>query len=243
MVLVFASYLGTFIFVLIPAGTIGVALFALVHAMTAASVNTHVLGKGNMNYAQLCRLLVVGGCQVLRETFDRINHPERLHYTLSRHQVRASLESLYKGDQKILSKEQWRSLYPPKPFIVSSKHFDITLLTVLLRNISSLTPPAAGPPTETDTSTEADIIRLKVLRNKVHSHGVEAFADDLMFDRYWQDIQQVLIRLGRERGGPRIDKVDCVDTGIGLHFQEILQQWIEVESKIDQIEGRILHKQ
>ena len=214
--------------------------------MAAASVNIHVLGQETMNYTRLCQLLVAGSTQVLRETFDRIHPPERLHYTLSRPPVRAFLESLYTGDQSILSREQWRMLYPPKSTIVSSKHFDFTLLTVLLRYISGLTPPATGwnsPPPETDTSTEADIVRVRVLRNEVYGHGSEAFVDDLMFDRYLQDIQQTLERLGGEHDGPRMDKGDGVDTGTELYCQEILKQWIEAEGKIDQIEGRILHKQ
>ena len=214
--------------------------------MAAASVNIHVVGKGSMNYIRLCRLLVDGSTQVLRKTFDRIHPPERLHYTLSRHPVRAFLESLCTGDQRILSEEQWRMLYPPKPCIVSSKDFDIPLLTVLLMYISGLTPPATGwniPPPETDTSAGADIVRVKVLRNEVYCHGGEAFVDDLMFDRYWQDIQQTLERLGGEHDGPRMDKGDGVDAGTGLYCEEILQQWIEAEGKIDQIEGRILHKQ
>lgn len=242
----FVSYYGTFVFVLIPVGTIGVALLALVHAMDAASVNVHALSKKAMNYTRLCRLLVVGGSQVLRETFDRIHPPERLHYTLSSHPVRAFLESLHTGNHGILDREQWRMLYPSMPCTVSSQNFDITLLMVLLRKVSGLTPPATGwnsPPPETDMSTEADIIRVKVWGNEVYGHGSEAFVDDLMFDRYWRDIQQTLIRLGGGRDGPHIDMVDCVDHGIGRHYQEILQQWIEVEGKIDEIEGRILHKQ
>ena len=242
----FVSYCGNFVFVSIPLGTIGVALPALVHAMDASSVNIHDHGRENMNYTRLCRLLVVGGSQVLREKFDRIHPPERLHYTLSSHQVRDFLESLYTGNHIILNRDQWRNLYPSMPSTVSSQSFDITLLMVLLRNVSGLKSPAAGwnrlPPAK-DTSTEADIIRVKVLGNEVYGHGSVAFVDNLMFDRYWQDIQQALIRLGGERDGPQIDKVDCVNPDIGQYYQGILKQWIEAEGKMDQIEGRVLHRQ
>lgn len=216
--------------------------------MDAASVNIQAFTKETTNYARLCRLLVVQGTQVLRDTFDKIHPPERLHDSLSSHRVRASLELLYKGKHKILNPTQWGKLYPSTHSSVSSRNFDITLLMVLLRNISGLKPPATGwnsPPPATDTSTEADITRLRVFRNEVYGHGSKASVDDLTFDGYWQDIQQTLIRLGGERYGPYIEglKVDCMDPDIGLHYQELLKQWIEDEGKIDQIEGKISHKQ
>ena len=216
--------------------------------MDAASIKMHSLSKETANYARLCRLLVVGGSQVLRDTLDEIHPPERLLYTLSTHPVRAFFESLYADNHRILNREQWRKLYPSIPSTVSSQNFDITLLTVLLRNVSGLKPPATGwnsPPPATDTSTEADITRVRVLRNEVYSHCRQGFSDDLTFDRYWQDIQQTLIRLGGERYRPYIDKlkVDCMDPDIALEYQEVLKQWREDEVKIDQIEGRLLHKQ
>ena len=243
----FVSYYGTFVLVLIPVGTIDVATLALEHVMDAASVSVDAPTKETTNYARLCRLLVVGGSQVLRDTFDKIHPPERLHDTLSSHPVQASLK-LLKGKQKILTPTQWGKLYPSIPSSVSSENFDVTLLTVLLRNISGLKPPATGwnsPPPATDTSTEADITRVRVFRNEVYGHANKTYVDDQTFDGYWQNIQQTLIRLGGECYRPYIDKlkVDCIDPDIGLHYQELLKQWREDEGKIDEIEGKILHKQ
>ena len=214
--------------------------------MASAFINTLASTKETTNYARLCRLLVDVGSQALRDTFDKIHPPASLQYMLSSHPVRASLERLYKGKYKILTPIQWGKLYPSNPSHVSSRNFDITLLTVLLRNFSDLNPPTTGwdkPPPATDTSTEADIIRVRVFRNEIYAHASKAYIGNHAFYEYWQDIRQTLIRLGGDRYGPFIDKlkVDCVDPDIGLHYQELLKKWIEDESKIDQIEGRILH--
>ena len=214
--------------------------------MASASVNTHTSTKETANYARLCRLLVDVGSQALRETFDKIHPPTSLYAKLSSHPVRASLERLYKGKHKILNSTQWEKLYPSYQSPVSSRNFDVTLLMVLLRNFSGLKPPATGwnkPPPATDTSPAADIIRVRVFRDEIYDHARKAYIDNHTFYEYWQDIQQTLMRLGGDRYGPDIEelKVDCMDPDIELHYQELLKQWIEEESKIDEIEGRILH--
>jgi len=119
---------------------------------------------------------------------------------------------------------------------------------VLLRKISGLTPPATGwenPPPATDTSTEADIIRVIVFRDQIYGHASKGYVDEHTFSEYWYDIQHALIRLGGERYGPEIDKlkIDCMDPDIEVHYRELLKRWIEDDGKIDQIEGRILPKQ
>lgn len=214
--------------------------------MASASVNAHASTKETTNYARLCRLLVDVGSQTLRETFDKIHPPASLHDKLSSHPVRASLERLKKGNHKILHPTQWEKLYPSDPSSLSSRNFDFTLLTVLLKKVSGLKPPATGwnsPPPAKDTSIEADIIRVRVFINEIYDHARKAYVDDHKFNEYWQGIQQTLIRLGGERYKPFIDKVkvDCMDPDIGLHYQELLKQWKEDESRIGEIEGIILH--
>lgn len=214
--------------------------------MASASVNTQASSRESSNYSRLCRLLVDMGCQVLRETFDKIHPPESLHVKLSSHPVRARLELLYKGKHKILNSTQWGQLFPSNPSSLSSRDFDISLLMVLLRNISSLNPPTSGwekPPPATDTSIGADITRLWVFRNEINDHACKAHVDDLTLEEYWKDIQQTLTRLGGEHYGPHIDKLkaDYMDPDIAHQFQERLRQWREDEVITDQIEGRLLH--
>lgn len=173
--------------------------------------------KETTNYARLCRLLVDVGSQVLRETFDRIHPPAGLHNVLMRQH--AALQLLQK--RRILNATQWGKLYPAIRSSVSSRDFDITLLTVLLRNICGLTSPATGwdafPPVA-DTSVEADIARV----------------DDTAFNAYWQDIRNTLVRLGGASYGVAIDdlKNECMDPEIEDHYEELLKQWKKDEDNI-----------
>ena len=130
--------------------------------------------KETTNYARLCRVLVDVGSQALSDTFNCIHAPGSLHTVLANPPAQTILQSLYKpkkGKNKILNPNQWGKLYTAIPTSVSSAHFDVTLLMILLRNICSLFPLATGwdaLPPAADMSTEADIARVKYFRNVVH---------------------------------------------------------------------------
>ena len=193
---------------------------------TAAPPVSFSSTKETANYARLCHLLVEVGSCVLRNTFDKINPPSDLHKHLKTH--RATLQQLRM--KKILNPTQWGKLYPAIRTSVSSKNFDITLLTVLLRNICSLSRPATGwdafPPAA-DTSTEADIVRVKYFRNTVYGHAENASVDDATFNEYWQDIKDALVRLGGTAYGVAIDdlKNECMDPLFEEHYRELLKEW------------------
>ena len=99
--------------------------------------------KETTNYARLCRLLVDGGAKALRYTFDKIHSPANLFNVLKAGSAEHStLQSLKR--KRIINATQWDKLYPSLPSSVTSEDFDITLLTVLLRNICGLPAPATG---------------------------------------------------------------------------------------------------
>lgn len=146
------------------------------------------------------------GSQALRETFDKIHSPEDLETVLATPPVLRKLEPLRK--KKILKQSQWRQLYPDDTTSVSSENFDITLLTVLLRTICGLTPPATGwdeLPSPTNLSREADIARIKYYRNTVYAHVTQASVDDATFDNHWMHIRNTLVRLGGAHYEAKID--------------------------------------
>ena len=108
------------------------------------------------------------GSGVLRETFDKIIQPQNLRKHLKEYQVHDRLKSLRK--ESILTSKQWGQLYPDRASSVSSEHFDLTLLMVLLRTVCEMTPPTAGwdaPPHAADTCREADIARVRYFMNTV----------------------------------------------------------------------------
>ena len=151
--------------------------------------------KDTTNYARLCRVLVDVGTCALRDSFDAICTPPTLHTFLAANQP--TLQSL--RSWRIINATQWGKLFPAIPASVSSRDFEITLLMILLRNVCGLAPPLTGwdsLPAATDFSHEADIARIKYLRNTVYAHAEHASVDDATFDKHWKDIRDTLVRLG-----------------------------------------------
>jgi len=195
------------------------------------------------NYARLCRLLVDVGSQALRDTFDRIYPPAELHLVLALGTpAYATLKSLRQN--RIIKAVHWWQLYPAIPSSVSSASFDITLLVVLLRNICGLIPPATGwdsLPSAADTSTEANIARVKYYRNTVYGRASQASVDDITFNRQWQGISQALVALGGASYRTAIDKLkyECMDP----ITEELLKEWKRdedsIKEKLKEIEGML----
>ena len=177
---------------------------------------------------------------------------------MSTSKIRDELQELRK--RKVLNPSQWGKLYPAIKSSVSSRDFDITLLVVLLRNICGLVCPATGwdtvPPT-TDTTLEADIVRIKCYRNTVYGHASQASVDDVTFKQYWQDIQDALVRLGGAGYRSVINdlKKECIDPDLAEHYKKLLKQWVmdevsikerldkmkeELEKRFDDLEVKIV---
>ena len=214
----------------------------------AATSASFASTKETTNYARLCRLLMDVVCQVLRSTFDKIHPPATLHTVLGSTSVHyATLQSLYKGKKKkVLNPTQWGKLYPTHS-PVSSAAFDITLLTVLLRNISGLGPPANGwdrLPLAANISVADDISRVKYYRNTVYGHASQTSVDDSSFSAFWQEIRQALVRLGGAHLRAEIDNLehDCVDPDIEEHYRELMKQWKKdddsIKDKLEEIEDK-----
>ncbi|XP_022805035.1 uncharacterized protein LOC111342248 isoform X2 [Stylophora pistillata] len=203
---------------------------------SAAAAPSFRSTKKTTNYARLCRLLVDISSHVLREIFDKKHPPGKLEKVLSRPQTHAVLQNLRR--KKVLNPSQWGKLYPAIKCSVSSQHFDITLLMVLLRNICCLVAPRNGwdklPPLA-DTSLEADIARIKCYRNTVYGHASKASVDDATFNQYWQNIKDALVRLGGAGYQAIIDdlRTECMDPDFEEHYRELLKQWVmdEVSTK------------
>ena len=135
---------------------------------------------------------------------------------------------------------QWDLLYPTTG-PPDSRKFDITLLTILLRNICGLSPPATGwnvIPAASDTSTSADIVRIKMYRNEVYGHIASAEYDDATFKKLWQEISQPLFNLGIPLQD--IDKLKVAPLSPEEEsFIEKLKEWQQVDAKIKDVEIRL----
>ena len=204
--------------------------------------------KETTNYARLCRLLVDVGSQALRDTFNRIHPPAGLHSVLAPGTLaHGTLQLLRK--KRILNPTQSGKLYPAIPTSVSSASFDITLLMVLLRNICHLTPPRVSGwdklPSAADTSTEANIARVKFYRNTVYGHANQASVDDATFNSQWQDISQALVALGGASYRVAINKLknDCMDPDTEERYRQLLKEWKtdedSIKEKLEEMEGML----
>ena len=143
------------------------------------------------NFTRLSRLLVDKGTEALRNTFDGIHPPASVPAVLN-----ANKTSLLSLKHRVINNSQWNLLYPPSGDPPDVKTFDVTLLTVLLRNICGF--PTTGwsvMPVDTDRSTQANIVRIKSYRNEVYAHVTSTQVDNATFESLWQKISQALIEL------------------------------------------------
>ena len=184
--------------------------------------------QAKANFTRICQLLIDKGSDALRRALH-VKHPAS-NLAAALHSHRKTLQSLR---YTVINSTQWRLLYPAAG-PPNSNDFDITLLTILLRNICGLSSPATGwkvmPPT-TDTSISADILRIKIFRNEVYSHTASAQYDDATFEKLWQEISQPLVKLGIPQ--QEIDELKVAPLSLEeKSCIEKLKEWKELEDTL-----------
>ena len=180
------------------------------------------------NGARLSRLLVDKGTEALRKKFDSIHPPSNLAAVLN-----ANKRILQRLRYKIINASQWDLLYPTSG-LPDSQNFDVTLLTILLRNICGLPSPATGWdafPSTSDTSDPANIARIKYYRNKVHAHITKTELSDSEFERLWLEISQALIGLGISNFELEGLKEAPLSPEEGVYIEQ-LQKWVERDAEL-----------
>ena len=180
------------------------------------------------NGARLSRLLVDKGTEVLRKKFDSIHPPSNLAAVLN-----TNKRILQRLRYKIINASQWDLLYPASG-LPDSQNFDVTLLTILLRNICGLSSPATGwdalPPTF-DTSDEANIARIKYYRNKAHAHVTRTEISNSEFENLWQEVSKALIGLGVHNSELQKLKEDPLSPQEDVYIKQ-LEDWVERDSEL-----------
>ena len=184
--------------------------------------------QAKANFNRICQLLIDKGSDALRRALH-VKHPAST-LAAALHSHRTTLQSLR---YTVINPPQWRLLYPAAG-PPNSNDFDITLLTILLRHICGLPSPAIGwkvmPPT-TDTSISADILRIKIFRNKVYGHAASAQYDDATFEKLWQEISQPLVNLGIAQ--QEIDELKLAPLSPEeKSYIEKLKEWKELEDTL-----------
>jgi len=89
-------------------------------------------------------------------------------------------------------------------------------------------------PSATDTTLEADIVRIQFYRNTVYAHANQASVDDLTFSSHWKDIRDTLVRLGGSSYAAAIDSLanDSMDPEIEEHYKDMIDK---LEKKLDDL--------
>ena len=183
------------------------------------------------NFSRISRLLINKGTQMMKRAFDVKYPPATLATELNK--KKKSLNSLR---YKVINTLQWKLLYPASPGSPDSQNFDITLFTILFRNICGLSAPAAGwnaLPPDSDTSIAADIARIKFYRNKVY-HRTSTEIDDSEFEILWEKISKVLIN----RGVPSSELKELKEAPLSPEEDDYIQElkeWYEKEVELKEI--------
>ena len=178
---------------------------------------------------KLMRLVLDGGTEALRKVFQRI-HSGNLQVVLLSTCNHYSLSKLKR--QNIINQNQWDKLYPTHPNKPNINDFDITLLSVLLRNICGLSPPSTGwdkRPSISDLSVEADIARIQLFRNEHFGHRPQSAVSEADFKALWAEISLPLVRLGIDQKDiDRLENEECGEE----EAKRILKEWNECDNKI-----------
>ena len=192
------------------------------------------------NYSRVCQLLVDKGGDALRAALHVKHPPSTLVAALN-----TNKKTLSRIRYSVMNPTQWNLLFPVSG-TPDSRNFDVTLLTILLRNICGLPSPATGwnvMPPASDTSISANIARIKIFRNEVYGHTPIAQLDDTTFETFWQEISKPLVQLGI----PQQDIDELKETPLSPEeesYIEKLKEWKELEgdllSKFNDVENQVL---
>ena len=164
------------------------------------------------NFLRLVKLFIEGGKHTLKEKSDSIHPPANLPTVL------LANKALLTNPTTGLFKAQKDKLYPSSGKCGTSEAFDISLLSVLFREICSLTPPALtgwnNLPSATDLSIEADLVRVKYYRNTIYGHASAMELDQASFQSQWKDIRDVILRIAQS-----------VNPAVETQWKQIVKNW------------------
>ncbi|XP_063427581.1 uncharacterized protein LOC134711078 [Mytilus trossulus] len=111
--------------------------------------------------------------------------------------------------------------------LTNSSNFDVTLMILLIRNLTPVTPPLTGfdkLPTQAETSPESDLARIKWYRN-ILAHLNSDKIDTVFFNTAWGDIIEAVCRLGGKQM-----KDECQDLKVKILDQSNQELMNEIKN-------------
>ncbi|XP_062593499.1 uncharacterized protein LOC134254977 [Saccostrea cucullata] len=150
----------------------------------------YISTKETTHAARVSRLLVDPCTDLFRDILR--NHVTEIQFPAIILQERNNLNP-------ILNKVQRETLYPKSgTFNGTYADFDLSLLYILLRNISGIPPHQKGwakTPDPLDRSLSANIDRIREIRNTYCGHAARVSLTDVEFNKLWQDLTIIISEL------------------------------------------------
>ncbi|KAK2558039.1 E3 ubiquitin-protein ligase DZIP3 [Acropora cervicornis] len=183
------------------------------------------------NGLKLVRLLINEGTNILKQFLLFSINPETLEIFLKR-----NLPKLTQLKSKgIIHVDQWERLFPSSRNPSNIDKFDITLLHLLIRELTKLPTPAKGwhkLPEKSDESIEANIARVKCLRNEL-AHMASTGIPDSEFEEKWNQMSSSLEGIVLYIHQQKIHglKNDPVDDNNRSTLEGHIQEWLKLQQE------------
>ncbi|XP_061190636.1 uncharacterized protein LOC133198589 [Saccostrea echinata] len=179
------------------------------------SLSKYASTQETTNIARLARLILGPCTDVLRE----ILKTEVLPSELSKKVKEFTDKQLKRGNRNPLNKIQSEILFPlpEKQYSGDYSDLDISLLYILLRNVSKIPQHSEGwekIPKPGDRSVAANIERLRLVRNKYYGHAADLSLSESNFKAELRNIRDIIMELERYLGTTGIyqDAINTIET-------------------------------
>ena len=165
--------------------------------------NENSLSEEEDNWVRLSFLLIDEGTVWVRSIVETYLDERGLSLPTYVDANKKSLKSYSKGKQKLITDEQHTLLFPKPPGVVDAETFDLTLLVLVISLLRILDKPNCGwnakrDPLDTELDKSSDLVRMRVMRNRLYGHIVKCAIDSEEFDVHWKKLVDILIRLGAD---------------------------------------------
>ncbi|XP_062580844.1 putative ankyrin repeat protein RF_0381 [Saccostrea cucullata] len=153
------------------------------------------------NTARLARLILGPCTDVLREILKKEIPPSELSK-----EVKQWTDDLKKNKKwKHLNQSQVDIIFPKPTYQYRGDYsdLDISILYIILRNVSKIPPHSKGwgeNPDPADRSVAANIERIRLLRNKYYGHSADISLSNSEFSQEWQNILDFVVEMERHIG-------------------------------------------
>ncbi|VDI69069.1 Hypothetical predicted protein [Mytilus galloprovincialis] len=149
-----------------------------------------VIPEEEENYLRIANLLIRVAPSAVRIQFNNEFYPGGLKSVLNKNRLNI-LEPLKR--KRIINQAQWDLLFPVTGN-TSSESYDLTLMICLLKHLTDIEVSDILP-FPGNQSKGADLSRLRYYRNQI-MHSDDGTLSCLIFNEWWTEISQAIIRLG-----------------------------------------------